>query len=84
MLDDNLTQDLGALLPGASTEAGTTRRTALRAALGGTGWLGQCASGQLCAQAMLPKRAKLQARAQRAQPWKKDIEPPAESSKAAP
>ena len=56
----------------------------LSAALAGAGWLGQCASGQLCPQVTLPKRAKLQARAQRAQPWKKDIEPPAESSKAAP
>ncbi|MFT5933157.1 MAG: carboxymethylenebutenolidase [Hydrogenophaga sp.] len=34
MLNDNMTRDLGALLPGASTEAGTTRRTALKAALG--------------------------------------------------
>lgn len=34
MLDDVQTQDLSALLPGRSTEAGTTRRTALKAALG--------------------------------------------------
>lgn len=34
MLDDVQTQDLSALLPGRSTEAGATRRTALKAALG--------------------------------------------------
>jgi carboxymethylenebutenolidase len=34
MLNESLTQDMGALLPGQSTEAGTTRRTALKAALG--------------------------------------------------
>ncbi|MCU0762256.1 MAG: dienelactone hydrolase family protein [Hydrogenophaga sp.] len=34
MLNDNLTQDLDALLPGQSTESGATRRTALKAALG--------------------------------------------------
>ena len=34
MLNDDVSRDLGALLPGASTEAGTTRRTALKAALG--------------------------------------------------
>lgn len=34
MLNDMLTQDLGALLPGQSTEQGATRRTALKAALG--------------------------------------------------
>jgi carboxymethylenebutenolidase len=34
MLNDNLTQDLGALLPGKSSAAGATRRTALKAALG--------------------------------------------------
>jgi carboxymethylenebutenolidase len=34
MLNESLTQDLGALLPGQSTEQGATRRTALKAALG--------------------------------------------------
>ena len=34
MLNESLTQDLSALLPGQSTEAGTTRRTALKAAIG--------------------------------------------------
>ena len=34
MLNETQTQDLSALLPGQSTEAGTTRRTALKAALG--------------------------------------------------
>ena len=34
MLNDNLTQDLDALLPGQSNAQGTTRRTALKAALG--------------------------------------------------
>jgi len=34
MLNPSQTQDLSALLPGQSTEAGTTRRTALKAALG--------------------------------------------------
>lgn len=34
MLNQSQTQDLSALLPGQSTEAGTTRRTALKAALG--------------------------------------------------
>ncbi len=34
MLNDDLTQDLGALLPGRSSNCGTTRRTALKAALG--------------------------------------------------
>lgn len=34
MLNEAQTQDLSALLPGQSTEAGTTRRTALKAALG--------------------------------------------------
>ena len=34
MLNDNLTQDLDALLPGRSSAAGATRRTALKAALG--------------------------------------------------
>lgn len=34
MLNESQTQDLSALLPGQSTEAGTTRRTALKAALG--------------------------------------------------
>ncbi|MEZ5664595.1 MAG: dienelactone hydrolase family protein [Burkholderiaceae bacterium] len=34
MLNESLTQDLSALLPGQATEAGTTRRTALKAALG--------------------------------------------------
>lgn len=34
MLNDNLTQDLGALLPGQSGAAGATRRMALKAALG--------------------------------------------------
>ena len=34
MLNESLTQDLSALLPGQSTEAGATRRTALKAAMG--------------------------------------------------
>jgi carboxymethylenebutenolidase len=34
MLNDDLTRDLGALLPGTSTEKGASRRTALKAALG--------------------------------------------------
>ncbi len=34
MLNESLTQDLGALLPGQSTEQGATRRTALKAAIG--------------------------------------------------
>lgn len=34
MLNQNLSQDLDALLPGRSTEQGATRRTALKAALG--------------------------------------------------
>ena len=34
MLNETQTQDLSALLPGQSTEAGATRRTALKAALG--------------------------------------------------
>lgn len=34
MLNESLTQDLSALLPGRSTEAGATRRTALKAAIG--------------------------------------------------
>ncbi|TNF61140.1 MAG: carboxymethylenebutenolidase [Burkholderiales bacterium] len=34
MLDDSLKQDLSALLPGSSGAGGTTRRTALKAALG--------------------------------------------------
>jgi len=34
MLNESQTQDLSALLPGLSTEAGPTRRTALKAALG--------------------------------------------------
>ena len=34
MLNQNLSQDLDALLPGRSTEKGATRRTALKAALG--------------------------------------------------
>lgn len=34
MLNESQTQDLSALLPGQSTEAGPTRRTALKAALG--------------------------------------------------
>ena len=34
MLNESQTQDLSALLPGQSTEQGTTRRTALKAALG--------------------------------------------------
>lgn len=34
MLNESLTQDLSALLPGQSTERGATRRTALKAALG--------------------------------------------------
>jgi carboxymethylenebutenolidase len=34
MLNDDLTHDLGALLPGQSTDSGATRRTALKAALG--------------------------------------------------
>lgn len=34
MFNDNLTQDLDALLPGQSSAAGATRRTALKAALG--------------------------------------------------
>lgn len=34
MLNESLTQDLSALLPGQSTEAGATRRTALKAAIG--------------------------------------------------
>jgi carboxymethylenebutenolidase len=34
MLNDDASRDLSALLPGASTDAGTTRRTALKAALG--------------------------------------------------
>lgn len=34
MLNDSQTQDLSALLPGQSTEAGATRRTALKAAIG--------------------------------------------------
>ena len=34
MLNESQTQDLGALLPGQSTEQGATRRTALKAALG--------------------------------------------------
>ena len=34
MLNETQTQDLSALLPGQSTEAGATRRTALKAAIG--------------------------------------------------
>jgi carboxymethylenebutenolidase len=34
MLNDDLTRDLGALLPGTSSENGASRRTALKAALG--------------------------------------------------
>ncbi len=34
MLNESQTQDLSALLPGSSTEAGATRRTALKAAIG--------------------------------------------------
>ena len=54
MLHDDARSDVNALLPGRSTEAGATRRTALQAAIG----LGYAAAAApLMAQTASPPRA---------------------------